>query len=140
MDKLNRFTGIVVRTGFCANTVRVRVMKQKYDAHLRKTFLIPHDHLCDDHANAAVLGDVVSIVNSGVRTSRRKFHVVDRIVSAVRTGEVRREPEGVEGWFKRREAARVLKERRRAGKSDYPDVEVAGAEGVKVEGREEVKA
>ena len=49
----------------------------------------------------------------GLRTSRRKRHVVDAIVSAMRTGEVRAAPEGVEGWGRRREERKILRAARR---------------------------
>lgn len=49
----------------------------------------------------------------GLRTSRRKRHVVDAIVSAMRTGEVRAAPEGVEGWVRRREERKISRAARR---------------------------
>jgi hypothetical protein len=49
----------------------------------------------------------------GLRTSRQKRHVVDAIVSAIRTGEVRAAPEGVEGWVRRREERKIARTTRR---------------------------
>lgn len=47
-------------------------------------------------------------------TSKHKSHMVAEIVSAVRTGEVRRAVESVDEWRARKGAKREAKEKRRA--------------------------
>lgn len=47
-------------------------------------------------------------------TSKHKSHIVAEIVSAVRTGEVRRAVETVNEWRARKGAKREAKEKRRA--------------------------
>ena len=74
----------------------------------KKNYTRHTSHLCDDHALACVPGDIVTIA-AGLRSSKHKRHVVDKLVSPVRTGAERTLPEGVDGWAKRREERRAAK-------------------------------
>ncbi|KAA8913628.1 ribosomal protein S17 [Sphaerosporella brunnea] len=94
--------GTVVSAGLSKNTVKVRLAKQVWNAHLRKNFRHNTHVLADDYANACVAGDVVAL-RGGIKTSARKRHVVEAFVSPMRTGEVRRQPEGVAAWIRRKE-------------------------------------
>jgi len=87
-------------------------VKMVWNSHLRKSYPTPTHHLADDFRHSCVPGDVVRLA-PGLRTSRRKRHVVDAIVSAMRTGEVRAAPEGVEGWVRRREERKISRAARR---------------------------
>ncbi|CCX31801.1 hypothetical protein FPQ18DRAFT_329132 [Pyronema domesticum] len=100
--------GVVIAAGRCANTVKVRVVKQMWHKKLRKNYSVPQSYLADDFLHACVPGDIVSIT-PGLRTSRHKKHVVTSLVSPMRTGSERIQPEGIEGWLARREEKRVAR-------------------------------
>ena len=53
-------------------------------------------------------GDVVRIA-AGYPSSAQKSHIVDALVSPMRTGTQRVQPEGVEGWLRRRQEKRRKK-------------------------------
>lgn len=65
-------------------------------------------HLCDDYLRACVPGDVVRIA-AGYPTTAQKSHIVDALVSPMHTGTERVQPEGVEGWLRRRQEKRRRK-------------------------------
>lgn len=69
--------------------------------------------LVHDEAQACVAGDVVRVESEFI-TSKHKNHIVAEIVSAVRTGEVRRAVETVDEGRARKGAKREAKEKRRA--------------------------
>ncbi|KAF8539474.1 hypothetical protein BDD12DRAFT_696868, partial [Trichophaea hybrida] len=100
--------GIVMAASRCLHTVKVRVSTQKWNSHIRKDYTLHKTLLCDDYLHACVPGDVVRI-EPGHRTSRTKRHIVEEVVSPMRTGFERIQPEGVAGWLKRREEKRAAK-------------------------------
>lgn len=53
-------------------------------------------------------GDIVRIA-AGYPSSAQKSHIVDALVSPMRTGTERVQPEGVEGWLRRRQEKRRKK-------------------------------
>ncbi|RPA98802.1 hypothetical protein L873DRAFT_1835644 [Choiromyces venosus 120613-1] len=126
--------GIVVATGRCSKTIRVRVPKLTWNPHIRKKYNSHTHHLVHDGAEACVEGDCVRIVPGHV-TSKRKTHIVAEIISPMRTGVERRALETIEEWGRKRGLKRAEKDLRRAAKK-LGEVELAGAEGVGYEGNE----
>lgn len=80
-------------------------MLQKFNRH--------ENLMAHDENEACVEGDVVRIEPEFV-TSRCKNHIVAEIISAVRTGQLRKHVETPEEWRARKGAKRDMKERRRA--------------------------
>ncbi|PWW80598.1 hypothetical protein C7212DRAFT_274827 [Tuber magnatum] len=104
--------GIVVATGRCAKTIRVRVPTLTWNSHIRKKYNGYTHHLVHDGAEACVEGDCVKIL-PGYVTSKEKTHIVAEIISPMRTGSERKPLESVEEWVRKKEAKRGDKVLRR---------------------------
>ncbi|KAG0641184.1 hypothetical protein HOY80DRAFT_919359 [Tuber brumale] len=120
--------GIVVATGRCAKTIRVRVPKLTWNSHIRKKYTDYTHYLVHDGAEACVEGDCVRILPEYV-TSKRKTHIVAEMISPMRTGSERKPLESVEEWVAKKEAKRGDKVLRRVAVKRGV-VEVSGTEGV----------
>ncbi|CAZ82277.1 unnamed protein product [Tuber melanosporum] len=127
--------GIVVATGRCAKTIRVRVPKLTWNSHIRKKYTDYTHHLVHDGAEACVEGDCVRILPRHV-TSRRKTHIVAEIISPMRTGSERKPLESVEEWVAKKEAKRrdkVLRREMKRGVVGVSNIEGLWAAGKVVE-------
>ncbi|KAI9787030.1 MAG: hypothetical protein M1835_002876 [Candelina submexicana] len=75
-----QIAGVVVSAGKMMKTVKVRVAKQAYNAHIRKNYRSSINHLVADPNSSLREGDVVSI-SPGWRTSKHVRHVVTSIIA-----------------------------------------------------------
>ncbi|KAJ2904656.1 uncharacterized protein MKZ38_007492 [Zalerion maritima] len=71
--------GVVVNAGKMDRTVTVKVGGLKWNRRVQKNFKVPKQHLVHDPLNSLRLGDVLAI-QPGWRVSRRKRHVVSRLI------------------------------------------------------------
>ncbi|KAI9718127.1 MAG: hypothetical protein M1828_006825 [Chrysothrix sp. TS-e1954] len=76
---LRKGAGVVVSAGKMQKTVKVRMVEQQWDRHLRKHWKVPKYHLVNDPNSSLLEGDVVTL--SPERHSKRVEHTVDTIVA-----------------------------------------------------------
>ncbi|KAL9088059.1 MAG: hypothetical protein Q9165_006400 [Trypethelium subeluteriae] len=74
------YTGVVVSAGKMSKTVKVRIMKQDWNHHVRKYFDRPVHYLTHDPASSLREGDIIRLA-SGNRFSKNVRHVVTQIIA-----------------------------------------------------------
>ncbi|KAI9698099.1 MAG: hypothetical protein M1820_007607 [Bogoriella megaspora] len=78
--KSRDYTGVVVSAGKMQKTVKVRIVKQQWNAHIRKHFHRPIHYLTHDPASSVREGDIIKF-QSGYRCSKHVRHVVTQIIA-----------------------------------------------------------
>ncbi|KAI9676889.1 MAG: hypothetical protein M1817_006728 [Caeruleum heppii] len=130
--------GVVINAGLMMKTVKVRIMQQVWNKHIRKHFPSPTNILVHDPASSLRTGDVIRL-RSGFRSSKHVHHVVEGIVAPFGTGVEDRPPVvGVEELERRREVRRVAKRGRREERRGRKDEGVGVAETESRETRREM--